>query len=99
MPPAVEKLWTTCASHFASLNKSDEGFLREKGLEILASWGVDPAAMQRRAVRRHRLYVPGLRIRGPAGCVRRLGAGGSLLLRSMVHARCSCTMISVFAKC
>lgn len=49
--PAVEKLWTTCASHFASLKKSDETFLKEKGLEILANWGVDPAAMQRRAVR------------------------------------------------
>lgn len=51
VPPAVEKLWTTCASHFASLKKSDETFLKEKGLEILANWGVDPAAMQRRAVR------------------------------------------------
>eukprot|EP00903_Cladosiphon_okamuranus_P017583 g16196.t1 len=47
--PAVEKLWSTCASHFAPIKKSDEAFLREKGLEILTNWGVDPAAMQRRA--------------------------------------------------
>lgn len=52
VPPAVDKLWTTCATHFASIKKSDETFLKEKGLEILTNWGVDPAAMQRRAVRR-----------------------------------------------
>lgn len=51
MPPAVEKLWTTCASYFAPIKKSDEVFLAEKGLEILGSWGVDAAAIRKRAVR------------------------------------------------
>lgn len=51
MPPVVEKLWTNCAGYFASIKRADEVFLEGKTTEILTNWGVDPAAMQRRAVR------------------------------------------------
>lgn len=51
VPPAVEKLWSTCASFFQRLKKADETFLREKVVETLASYGIDPAVMRERAVR------------------------------------------------
>lgn len=51
VPAAVEKLWSTCATFFQRLKKSDEAFLHEKVVETLASYGIDPAVMRERAVR------------------------------------------------
>ncbi|CAB1097266.1 unnamed protein product [Ectocarpus sp. CCAP 1310/34] len=50
VPPALDKLWSvTCAAHFCPIKKSDEDFLRDKQLEILANFGVAPGTMRKRA--------------------------------------------------